>query len=126
MDKEGKSVAGFPFKGLNVEIPVEFDAGAMRESIVKASDVLRDNAGKMGTAIGNAAGQASESAQKTRDEITDKITELDRMLEQETTNYNVAYAQMNDRGIQLFVERNRSVDTIASHNRQSIDCGGHP
>ncbi len=112
MGEEGRPAAGFPFKGFNVEIPVKFDAGAMQQNLAKAGGVVKENAGKMGEAIGNAAGQAAESAQKTRDEITDKITELDRMLEQEITNYNDAYTLMNDRGIQLFVERSRSVDTI--------------
>ncbi len=49
---------------------------------------------------------------QVKDDISDKLTELDRMLEEEITNYNDAYTLMNDKGIRLFVERNRAVDTI--------------
>ena len=47
-----------------------------------------------------------------KDDITDKLTELDRMLETSITEYNDAYTLMNDKGVQLFIERTRSVDTI--------------
>ena len=48
-----------------------------------------------------------------KNDITDKLTELDRMLEQSITEYNDAYTLMNDKGIKLFVERSRAVDSIA-------------
>ena len=35
------------------------------------------------------------------------------MLEKSITDYNEAYTLMNDKGVQLFIERNRSVDTIS-------------
>lgn len=114
MGKENKSGMDFLFKGLSKEDPEKAKTETSISSVdfAKASEMLRENAGKMGAAIKDAAGQVSENAQKTRDEITEKMTELDRMLEQEITTYNDAYTLMNDKGVQLFVERNRSVDTI--------------
>ena len=70
------------------------------------------NAQKAGEAIGNKAMEIKGSAMSIKEDITDKLTELDRMLETSITEYNDAYTLMNDRGLQLFIERTRSVDTI--------------
>ncbi len=118
MSNEKKSGMEFIFSGLGKQAEEESEktekqnTNTFRENRAKAGDVFRENVGKMGAAIKETAGQVSDAAEKTRDEITEKMTELDRMLEQEITNYNDAYTQMNDKGIQLFVERNRAVDTI--------------
>ncbi|MGI6052677.1 MAG: hypothetical protein ACOYA9_09395 [Bilifractor sp.] len=64
--------------------------------------------------VGDKANELKDAAVKAKDDIQDKITELDRELEQETTNYNDAYTQMNDRGTALFVERNREADLISN------------
>ena len=47
-----------------------------------------------------------------KEDIAEKLTELDRMLESSITEYNDAYTLMNDKGVRLFVERTRAVDTI--------------
>lgn len=67
-----------------------------------------------GKLIGQKADELKKTAEKTRDDISEKITKLDRELEQAITRYNDAYTLMNDRGIQLFVERNREMDLIAN------------
>ena len=68
-----------------------------------------DEAGKT---IKKRAIETKDAAIKAKDDITEKITELDRMLEEQITQYNDAYTLMNDKGIKLFVERNRSIDSI--------------
>ena len=75
-------------------------------------DGMKDAAGKAGVAIKAKAIDVKNAAEKTKDDITDKITELDRILEEEITRYNDAYTLMNDKGVKLFVERSRSIDTI--------------
>ena len=57
--------------------------------------------------------EAKDAAVAVKDDITDKFTELDRMLKDSITEYNDAYTLMNDKGVQLYVERTRSLDTIA-------------
>lgn len=78
------------------------DVDAAKEKALKASELVS------GKAV-----EIKDSAMAMKDDITQKLTELDRMLESSITEYNDAYTLMNDKGVQLFVERNRAVDTIA-------------
>ena len=78
------------------------DVGAIKEKAVKAGDL-----------IGDRAMEIKDSAVSVKEDITEKITELDRMLESSINEYNDAYTLMNDKGVQLFMERNRATDTIA-------------
>lgn len=73
---------------------------------------LQDKAKKTSQIIGDKAMEIKESAIAKKEDITEKLTELDRMLESSITEYNDAYTLMNDKGVQLFVERSRAVDTI--------------
>ena len=63
--------------------------------------------------VGSKANEIKDSAMAKKDDIVEKMTELDRMLESSITEYNDAYTLMNDKGVHLFLERNRSVDTIS-------------
>ena len=60
------------------------------------------------------AEEVKDVAVSTKGDITAKITELDRMLESAITEYNDAYTLMNDKGMQLFVERCRAIDSISN------------
>jgi len=75
-------------------------------------EAIKENASKAGDVIKDKAVQAKDAAVLAKDDISEKLTELDRMLEQAITEYNDAYTLMNDKGVKLFVERNRSVDLI--------------
>lgn len=76
-------------------------------------EALKEKAAEATGAIMEKAGEVKDAAVAAKDEIADKLTELDRMLEGVVTEYNDAYTIMNDKGVQLFVERNRAVDSIA-------------
>lgn len=78
------------------------DVEALKEKASGATDSIMEKAGEM-----------RDAAVAAKDEIADKLTELDRMLEGVVTEYNDAYTIMNDKGIQLFVERTRAVDSIS-------------
>ena len=73
---------------------------------------IREKAQKAGETIGNKATEFKEAALAKKEDITEKLTELDRMLESSITEYNDAYTLMNDKGVQLFIERTRAVDMI--------------
>lgn len=90
----------------------KIDVGALKAGAEKAGVIFKEKAGVAGEVIKDKAGVLKETAGQVKEDINDKLTELDRMLEQEITNYNDAYTQMNDKGVRLFVERNRSVDVI--------------
>ena len=77
------------------------DIEAARETALNASRI-----------IGDRALEIKDSAMAMKAEITEKINELDRMLEGAITEYNDAYTVMNDKGVQLFMERSRAVDSI--------------
>ena len=72
-------------------------------------DSMKEAASK----VSSKANEIEDSAMAKKDDIVEKMTELDRMLESSITEYNDAYTLMNDKGVHLFLERNRSVDTIS-------------
>lgn len=59
------------------------------------------------------AGELKDAAVAAKDDIEDKLTELDRMLQESVTENNDAYTVMNDKGVQLYIERCRSPDSIS-------------
>ena len=65
------------------------------------------------TILVDKAGEAKEAAISIKEDITEKLTELDRMLEASVTEYNDAFTLMNDKGVQLYVERTRAMDVIS-------------
>lgn len=62
--------------------------------------------------VKNKAAEAKMAASIAKEDIKDRLTELDRMLEESVTEYNDTYTLMNDKGVQLYVERSRAVDTV--------------
>ena len=75
-------------------------------------ETVKGKAVRAGEIIGAKAQEFKDSALAIKDDITEKLTALDRMLETSITEYNDVYTLMNDRGLQLFVERTRAVDSI--------------
>ncbi len=61
-----------------------------------------------------------------KDDIQEKLTELDRMLESSVTEYNDAFTLMNDKGMQLFIERTRAVDSINFVEKLINSIANHP
>lgn len=76
-------------------------------------DAIKKFANETGAAIAEKAGDVKDAALDIKDDITEKLTELDRMLSESVTQYNDAYTLMNDKGVQLFIERSRSIDSIS-------------
>ena len=76
-------------------------------------DALKDRAAEATGTLMEKAVEVKDAAIAAKDEIADKLTELDRMLKGVVTEYNDAYTIMNDKGVQLFVERSRAVDSIS-------------
>ena len=90
---------------------------SIKDAAVKSAssidfEAAKEKAARAGEIIGGKAQEIKDSARAMKDDITEKLTELDRMLESSITEYNDAYTLMNDKGLQLFVERTRAVDTI--------------
>lgn len=73
---------------------------------------VKSSAKKAAEFIGDKAMMIKDSALAAKEDISEKLTELDRMLETSITDYNDAFTLMNDKGLKLFIERTRSVDTI--------------
>ena len=66
-----------------------------------------------GEYIAQKAEQVKDFAMDTKEDLEAKLKELDNMLQESITNYNDAFTQMNDKGLKLYVERCRAVDTIS-------------
>lgn len=77
------------------------DVGALKGKTIEATEVIKAK-----------AVEAKDAAVSAKEDIVDKLTELDRMLQSSITEYNDAYTLMNDKGVQLYVERSRSSDTV--------------
>ena len=89
-------------------------------------EAVLSKAAVAGVVIGEKATEIKDSAVAIKDDITEKLTELDRMLESSITEYNDAYTLMNDKGVQLFIERHRSVDTISFVEGLINSIANHP
>ncbi len=90
---------------------------AIKEAAVKGAPTIdletpKEKAARVAEILGGKAAEIKESAMAMKEDITEKITQLDRMLESSITEYNDTYTLMNDKGVRLFVERTRAVDTI--------------
>ena len=90
---------------------------SIKDAAVKSASSIdfesaKEKATRAGEIIGSKAVEIKDSAVAMKEDIAEKLTELDRMLESSITEYNDAYTLMNDKGVQLFVERTRAVDTI--------------
>ena len=93
------------------------DLHAIKDFAVKSMasidmDAVKEKAVMVSEAMGSKANEIKDSALAMKEDITEKLTELDRMLESSVTEYNDSFTLMNDKGVQLFIERNRSVDSI--------------
>ena len=75
-------------------------------------DAIKQRAADATVALSDKASDIKEAAISAKNEINDKLTELDRMLSNSVTEYNDVYTLMNDKGVKLYVERCRSIDTI--------------
>ncbi len=89
-------------------------------------EVAKEKAQKAGRIISDKAQEIKVSAAAVKEDITDKLTELDRMLESSITEYNDVYTLMNDKGVQLFIERMRAVDTISFVEGLINSVANHP
>lgn len=77
------------------------DVGALKGKTIEATEVIKAK-----------AVEAKDAAVSAKEDIVVKLTELDRMLQSSITEYNDVYTLMNDKGVQLYVERSRSSDTV--------------
>ena len=87
---------------------------------------VKEKAANAGEFIGDKAADIKEKALDTKEDIEAKLYELDRMLKQSVTDYNDAFTLMNDKGIQLYVERCKAVDTIDNVENLVNSIANHP
>lgn len=78
------------------------DTDAIFKKAAEATDVIKEK-----------TIDAKAAVLEAKDDIEEKITELDRMLEASVNEYNDAFTLMNDKGVRLFVERSRAIDSIS-------------
>lgn len=95
----------------------KFKLGQLKEMAQKGiasidKEELKNKAKDLTTTLADKAGEVKDAAVAAKEDITEKLTELDRMLEATVTEYNDTYTLMNDKGVQLYVERKRSLDAI--------------
>lgn len=77
------------------------------------TDAIRGKAEDAAEKLKAKASDAKDTVIDVKEDITEKLTELDRMLKDSVTEYNDAYTLMNDKGVMLFIERSRAVDSIS-------------
>lgn len=76
-------------------------------------DAIKEKTAMAAESVSAKAAEIKDSAISTKEDIESKLFELDRMLEQSITEYNDAFTLMNDKGMKLYIERYRAIDSIA-------------
>lgn len=95
-NKAFENVKAIAKKGAN-----HVDVEAIKQKASEATSVLTEKASDL-----------KDAAVSAKNDINDKLTELDRMLLDSVTEYNDSYTLMNDKGVKLYVERCRAIDSI--------------
>lgn len=107
-----------PIISINKEQIKEMSANTAK----KSGEALK----KAGVAISGKAAEVRDAAADVKEDITNKLTELDRMLEGSIAEYNEAFTLMNDKGMRLYVERCRAVDSINNVEVLINSIANHP
>lgn len=87
---------------------------------------VKDKAIQAGEFLADKAGDMKESAMDLKEDLGEKLTELDNMLKDSINEYNDAYTLMNDKGVQLYIERCRAIDTIKLSESLINSIANHP
>lgn len=107
---------GFKSAALKAAENIDVDDIKSKVDAIKDNDkvaILRGAASQTAETIGNRAADIKDAAVAAKEDYDEKRTRLDRMYEESVTEYNDAYTLMNDKGVQLFIERRRAADLIA-------------
>lgn len=105
---------------------VGFSTEPLKELSSNISKVGGEALKKSSAAIAGKAVVVKDAAMDAKEDITNKLTELDKMLENSITEYNDSYTLMNDKGMQLYIERCRSVDLINNVELLINSIANHP
>jgi len=103
--------------------------GGLKDAALEKSDVddkIKDKAVKAGAIIADKAGNVKDSAMDIKEDLEEKLTELDNMLKDSINEYNDAFTLMNDKGLQLYIERCRAIDTINLSEALINSIANHP
>ena len=92
----------------------------------KAQQINVEKLKEAADAFGEKASQVKDAAMAAKEDVVSKLTEQDRMLEEAITEYNDAFTLMNDKGLQLFVERCRATDAIVNVEALVNSIANHP
>lgn len=118
---------GIDVKELGKQLNVDAIKGLAKEGMEKIDvEGLKGKAAQLGDTLSEKAVEAKDAAVKVKDDLEEKLTELDRMLESSITEYNDAFTLMNDKGVQLYVERCRATDSITNVANLVNSIANHP
>lgn len=102
------------------------DFGKAKERMAQAGEFISEKAGDVGEFVSDRADDVKEKTSSVIDDIDEKINELDNMLAEVINEYNDSYTLMNDKGLRLFIERNRALDTIKLTEKLVNSIANHP
>lgn len=112
----GKSILSFDnLKNFVQKSSEQMENGDLKTKIAEAGEL-----------VGSKAGEIKNAAMETKENIDSKLKELDHILEQAITDYNDAYTLMNDKGMKLYVERCRAVDSLGFVENLINSIANHP
>lgn len=115
---------GEKVEGKKFGLPI--NANQLKEVSANASKAGSEMLKNATSTLSEKASEAKDAAVEMKEDITAKITELDRMLEGSITEYNDAYTLMNDKGMQLYIQRCRAIDCINNAELLINSIANHP
>lgn len=120
------SKCGVKVENVETKPLISIDKDQIKHFVGNAAKKSGDALKVAGDAISKKAVEVKDAAVDVKDDIQAKLTELDRMLEGAITEYNDAFTLMNDKGMQLYVERCRAVDSINNVELLVNSIANHP
>ena len=102
------------------------DAKTFVKEVTPDGEKIKFKAKQAGDVIGEVVSDVKIHTKDKMKTIDDKMNSLDKELGKAIESYNASYTSMNDTGVQLYIERMRSLDILNNIEQLINSIANHP